>query len=229
MTELFQYDSCSDAVTNAGIYLAKQLSDSSGQILLLLSGGSSLNPVHNAFKQVNQDIVKRTDLAQIDERFVDINSADSNWKTIRKVTGSAYDNFDKKVAILECGDTPEDAVITYEMELNGLLESADYIIGVYGFGADGHIAGIKPTQHPEDFMRFLDGRLAVSYKAPDFIRITTTHSVLTRIDEAIVFGCGPDKIRQLEKFNESTLAPHIQPMQLFKDLKHATFFIGETV
>jgi 6-phosphogluconolactonase/glucosamine-6-phosphate isomerase/deaminase len=109
-----------------------------------------------------------------------------------------------------------------------MLASADYVIGVYGFGVDGHIGGMKPTSHPEDFMRFLDGRLAVSYAAPDFRRITTTHAVLTRMDEAVVFGCGPDKLKQMNIFNSTDIPPHTQPMQLLKDLKHATFFIGDT-
>jgi 6-phosphogluconolactonase/glucosamine-6-phosphate isomerase/deaminase len=101
MTELFQYPNCPDTVKAAGAYLLKQINASSGQILLLLSGGSSLNAVRETFKVIKPEVVNRIDLAQIDERFVDIDDQDSNWRVIKDVTGDSFAHFDKKVSIRE--------------------------------------------------------------------------------------------------------------------------------
>lgn len=227
MTELFEYTTCADAVVAAKEYLVKQLDASEGHILLLLSGGSSLNPVREAFKELDDETISRIDIAQIDGRYVDIGAEGSNWRQIKEALGNKLGKADTKLAFLNTGDAPEDIAITYEMELTSLLESADFIIGVYGVGTDGHIAGMLPTKSPEDFTHFLDGRLVVDYKAPDYVRMTTTQELITRLDEAVVFACGPAKVKTIEKL-EDNLPAHKHPVQLLKDAKRATLFIGET-
>lgn len=226
MTELFAYKTCADAVVASSDYLQKQLNDAEGQILLLLSGGSCLNPVREAFKRLDDENLKRIDLAQIDGRYVDIGAEGSNWRQIKEALGVKLNKLDTKLALLNTGDEPEDIAIAYEMELNGLLESADYTLGIYGIGPDGHIAGMLPTAHPEEFTRFLDGRLVVDYEAPDFVRMTTTQALLTKLDEAVVFACGPAKNAALERLNED-LPPHKHPAQLLKDAERVTIFLGE--
>lgn len=227
MTELFEYTTCADAVTAAKAYLVKQLSASDGHILLLLSGGSSLNPVREAFKELDDDTLARIDIAQIDGRYVDIGAESSNWRQIKEALGSKLDKVDTKLSLLNTGDTPEDIAIAYEMELTALLGSDDTVIGVYGIGTDGHVAGMLPTRHPEEFTRFLDGRLVVDYQAHDFTRMTTTHALMTKLDEAIVFACGPAKVAAVEKINED-LPSHKHPAQLLKDVQRVTIFVGET-
>jgi 6-phosphogluconolactonase/glucosamine-6-phosphate isomerase/deaminase len=130
------------------------------------------------------------------------------------------------MAILNQGDSPEDMAIAYEMELRSLLEATDETIGVYGVGKDGHIAGMLPAKNPEDFTKFLDGRLVVNYPGKDFVRITTTQPLITKLKEIIVFACGQDKVKAIEKINED-LEPSEHPAQLFKDANRATIFLGE--
>jgi 6-phosphogluconolactonase/glucosamine-6-phosphate isomerase/deaminase len=226
MTELFQYETCTDAVLAAKDYLLKQLNESEGHILLLLSGGSCLNPVREAFKELDDETLGRIDIAQIDGRYVDIGAEGSNWRQIKEALGKKLDKTDTQLAFLNTGDEPEDIAITYEMELTALLENADEVIGFYGIGTDGHIAGMLPTKDPEEFTRFLDGRLVVDYEAPDYVRLTTTLELITRLDEAVVFACGPEKVRAVAKLDEN-LPPHKHPAQLLKDAKRATIFIGE--
>lgn len=227
MTELFEYTTCVDAVKAAKDYLLKQLNESEGHILLLLSGGSCLNPVREVFKQLDKDTLSRIDIAQIDGRYVDIGAEGSNWRQIKEALGSKLDKTDAKLAFLNTGDAPEDIAISYEMELTSLLGSADYVIGIYGVGTDGHIAGMLPTKNPEDFTRFLDGRLVVDYEAHDYVRMTTTQELITRLDEALLFACGPAKVQTIEKLDKN-LPAHKHPLQLLKDAKRATIFVGET-
>lgn len=226
MTELFQYAKCADAVAAAKDYLVRQLSSADGHILLMLSGGSSLAPIQEAFKELSDDTLSRIDIAQIDARYVDIDAESSNWHRIKEALGSKLDKTDTKLIFLNTGNAPEDITIAYEMELNALLGSADTVIGVYGVGADGHVAGMLPTEHADDFAKFLDGRLVVDYQAPDFIRMTTTQALMTRLGEAIVFACGPDKVAAIEKINQD-LPPHKHPAQMLKDVERVTIFLGK--
>lgn len=226
MTELFKYAGCPDAVLAAKDYLVKQINDSEGNILLLLAGGSCLNPVREAFKELDDETISRIHVAQIDGRYVDIGAEGSNWRQIKEAIGPKLNKTASQLVLLNTGDAPEDIAITYEMELTALLENADYTIGVYGVGADGHIAGMLPTKNPEDFTHFLDGRLMVNYDAPDYTRMTTTLELINRMDEAVVFACGPAKAQAIERLNED-LPPHKHPLQLLKDAERATIFVGQ--
>ncbi|HEX9679443.1 MAG TPA: 6-phosphogluconolactonase [Candidatus Saccharimonadales bacterium] len=226
MTELFEYKTCADAVKAARDYLLEQLKASDGNIVLLLSGGSSLNPVKEAFKLLDDETVGRIQLLQVDERYVDLSSSDSNWRQIKRALGSKFKRLASSAGMLTRGEDAEDIAITYEMEIRELLAGADETIGVYGVGADGHIAGMLPTKQPEEFTRFLDGRLVVDYQAHDFVRITTTGALVTKLNELIVFACGPQKTAAVERIDQR-LQPHEHPAQMLKDAARVKLFIGE--
>jgi 6-phosphogluconolactonase/glucosamine-6-phosphate isomerase/deaminase len=225
MTELFQYKSAEDAISAAADYLAKQLEDSQGNVLFLLSGGSSLNPVRVAFKKLSDDTVRRLYIAQIDERLAE-NGEPTNWSQIEKALGGKLSRTAGQLAMLFDGGEPDDDAIAYEMELRSLLETADEVIGIYGVGEDGRLGGILPSKEPENFTQFLDGRLTVAYQAADFTRITTTAALLSRLNEAIVFACGPNKVKTIERINKD-LPANRHPVQLLKDAKRASLFVAE--
>ncbi len=223
-----QYESCQDAVVGASEYLARQLKESEGSIALLLSGGSSLNPVREAFKSLDDKVLGRIHIAQIDGRFVDIDDEASNWRQIKDALGSNLKKVASTLVMLRQGVGAEDIAIAYEMQLRELLAAADEKIGVYGIGADGHIAGMMPTKSPEDFTKFLDGRLVVNYQSHDFVRITTTQPLLTRLDEVILFACGQEKIKAVDKLNDD-LSPREHPAQILKDAKRVNIFVAAEV
>lgn len=225
MTELFQYKSAKEAIDGAADYLVKQLEDSQGNVLLILSGGSSLNPVREVFTKLKDATLARIHVAQIDERYAEDGQL-NNWRQIEDALGGRLNRTAGQLAMLLDGDEPDDAAIAYEMELRGLLETADEIIGIYGVGDDGSLSGMLACKQPEDFTHFLDGRMVVSYKAADDSRLTTTAALLSRLDEAIVFGCGPSKVKTIERLNKD-FPPHRHPVQLLKDAKRASIFIGE--
>jgi len=226
MTELFEYKTLNANIKAAGDYLLKQLNESTGNILLLLSGGSSLNPVREAFAHLDKAVLKRIHIAQIDALVVGEDDELSNWRQIKDALGQDLAKTGRQLAIISLGDEPEDMAIAYEMELEALLNMADYVIGVYGVGDDGRVAGMLPTSQPENFTPFLDGRLVVNYEAADYQRITTTHELMVRLDEAVVFASGPNKVKMVEKIN-ADLPPNKSPVQLFKDVARTTIFLGE--
>jgi len=225
MTELFQYKTAKDAISAAADYLVKQLEDSQGNVLLLLSGGSSLNPVREAFKRLKDETVSRLHIGQIDERY-EANGELNNWRQIEEAIGGKLKRCAGLLAMLSDGDEPDDAAIAYEMELRALLETADEVVGVYGVGEDGSLGGILATKEPQDFTHFLDGRMVVAYQTADNTRITTTAALLGRLDEAIVFAHGPAKVKAVERINKE-LPSHRHPAQLLKDAKRVSLFVSE--
>ena len=226
MTELFEYKTSAATVKAAGDYLLRQIKESSGNILLLLSGGSSLNAVREAFSRLDKGTLKRIHIAQIDSLIVPETDEFSNWRQIKEALGDKLDQVASSTRIFNMGDDPEDMAIAYEMELDSLLSMADYAIGIYGVGMDGRVAGMLPSASPEDFTQFLDGRLVVDYKAADYQRVTTTESLIVRLDEAVVFASGLQKVRMVEKIDKN-LPIHKSPIQMFKDAKRTTIFLGE--
>lgn len=226
MTELFSYKDLTSAVTAASDYLLKQIKDASGNVLLLLSGGSSLNPVKKAFESLDKAQLGRLRLAQVDALVVPEDDELNNGRQIREALAGKIEHTQGLIRVITLGDDAEDMAIAYEMELESLMSTADYVIGVYGVGTDGRVAGMLPAKTPEDFTPFLDGRLVVNYVAEDFERITTTHELIVRLDEAVIFAAGPEKAKQIDKINQS-LPVHKSPIQLFKDAKRATIFLAE--
>lgn len=227
MTELFAYDNRKSAIDAASDYLIKQLTASEGTILLILSGGSSLNPVREAFKKLDEATLSRISIAQVDGVYSSKEDISTNWRQIKTALGKKMYKTARQLCILNHGDYPEDIAITYEMELRALLESSDETIGVYGIGSDGRLGGMLPTKSPEDFTKFVDGRLVVDYQAEDNFRITTTQALLTMLDEAVVFVCGSDKKQALSQLDES-LPAYRHPAQFLKDAKRVTIFVGES-
>ena len=222
MTELFEYKTSAATVKAAGDYLLKQINESDGNILLLLSGGSSLNPVREALSRLDKNTLKRVHIAQIDSLIVPETDEFSNWRQIKEALGDKLNQVASATRIFNM----EDMAIAYEMELDSLLGMADYSIGIYGIGMDGRVAGMLPADSPEDFTQFLDGRLVVNYQAPDYERVTTTESLIAKLDEAIVFASGIQKVRMVEKIDKN-LPIHKSPIQMFKDTKRTTIFLGE--
>ncbi|HEX9594854.1 MAG TPA: 6-phosphogluconolactonase [Candidatus Saccharimonadales bacterium] len=226
MTELFEYKTLPSAVKAASDYLKKQINESSGKVLLLLSGGSSLNPVKEAFSSLDSKTLARIRLAQVDALLVPPEDELNNGRQIQEALGPNLDKTAGLTRVITMGDDGEDMAIAYEMELESMLNTSDYAIGVYGIGTDGRLAGMLPMRSPEDFTPFLDGRLVVNYVAADFERVATTQELLVRLDEVVVFATGPEKVKAVDKINQS-LPAHKSPTQLLKDAKRATIFLSE--
>jgi len=212
--KVIHHRTCQAAVTEAGRLLASEVSSAKSP-LLLLSGGSSLNAVKIMISRLNKKQLDNLVIGQIDERFVDSNSSDCNWKQIKEVF-RGHKKLDPEMSMLGNGEKPNEIASNYSAKLTDLIKKADKSIGLYGIGRDGHIAGMKPGRAAYQFTRFLDGRHVVKYKPPDFIRITTTTEVLVTLDRVVAVACGKDKHQAIADLDKE-IPPHIHPAQLLKD------------
>jgi len=221
--KIIEFNTCVGAVLDASDSLLKDIK-SAKRPLLLLSGGSSLNVARAMFEKLPKTTLGKLTVGQIDARFVSIDDPASNWLQIEKLPLPIND-LRGAVSILSMGEEPSEIAANYSARLEEMMEEADKIFGLYGIGPDGHLAGMLPQKNPEEFTRFVDGRLVVSYKARDFTRITTTDALLARLDKAYVFACGPQKAEAVAKLNED-LFPREHPAQFIKDAPEAIVYYG---
>jgi len=217
-----KYESCSEATDEAVARLIGAL-DHPVKTLFLLSGGSSLDVARKVFPKLKADQKRLITVAQIDERYGEPGHPDSNWNGIEEAVGS-FDDYAGAVNILQGSGSIEEDTANYNARLRELLVENVMKIGLFGIGADGHVAGILPHEEA-DFMKYTDGRMVVNFQGTDFPRITTTSALMKVLDGAIVYACGENKEDTVDRLNK-TLLPHQHPAQLLKETNETWVYFG---
>ena len=98
------------------------------------------------------------------------------------------------------------------------LKLADYRIGLFGIGVDGHTAGILPNS-----LAIQCQDLVCSYDTSVFSRITITPKVIEKLDEAIVWAQGEEKWEVLKNL-EKNIDINLEPAQILKKVPLLTIF-----
>ena len=186
--------------TNLGDELARRLTtalESHRRVVWLVPGGSNISVSIEAMALLDAELTKKLVILQTDERYVPLDSPDCNWK---QLIGRGFNTKYARAYPMLTDDAPRDEVVQRYMQVVVReFATADYIIGQFGVGADGHIAGIKP-QSPASMTQ----ELVVGYQAEDFNRVTLTFTALSQIDEAVTFMYGADKQPVLDTLAEGT-------------------------
>jgi 6-phosphogluconolactonase len=193
------------------------------KVLWLLSGGSNISVEMDVLAQLKHATRHNLTISMIDERFVPIDSPNSNWH-----------------ALLDAGLTGEKArleppIINWELGLRSaatdwaerlqkVLGEADVVIGQFGIGADGHTAGILPHTKGVHEVE----QLVVGYKGKDFERLTTTSSLFARLDLAAVVAMGTSKKPVLERM-QGDISAEDQPAQLLLQAKELIVYTDQEV
>jgi 6-phosphogluconolactonase/glucosamine-6-phosphate isomerase/deaminase len=199
-------------------YLATTISShlaSGEKVLWILSGGSGGKVCAEVSKRLTVPLDNLITTLS-DERYVPLNDPDENWKqlvdygfsvpgalTYRPIHGK-----DRTTTAHELGEFIEKA-----------YQDADYKIGLFGIGADGHTAGIKPGTTAVE----ADG-WATGFTGNDFERITMTFNAIKQLDEIVVQAMGTDKAPVLKQLLNEDIDSKIQPAQVLKSVKTSTLF-----
>ena len=109
----------------------------------------------------------------------------------------------------------------YEHELKSAFENAISVIGQFGMGTDGHIAGIVPGS-PADNDSL--NSLVVGYVSQPFTRITLTFNGIRRINSAFLLAYGSDKHQQLDRLINQDLPLTEQPAQIIKEVRESYLY-----
>lgn len=180
--------------------LAKALGDALDQnnrVVWLIPGGSNIEISVKAMRLLDESLTSKLVIMQTDERYLKLSSPDCNWYQL-KTAGLDLKQATPYPILLDDNESILEATKRYHKTIQEQFDSADYIIGQFGIGADGHTAGIKPNSEAANSKQFVAG-----YQAEDFSRITMTFPAISRLNAAYTFAFGSDKKSVLGQLKSS--------------------------
>jgi 6-phosphogluconolactonase len=162
-------------------------------INVALSGGSTPIPILTILKEysLNWDCFN---FFLVDERFVDTNSSESNFKNINEYFFKFISS--KSFSILQENLTLDELVNSYRKKIKeNLVFTAPNLpkfdMIILGMGADGHTASLFPNSKA---LNEKDAFIVKNYIPQlDSFRITLTFPTLLNCDEVIVLSKGSEK------------------------------------
>jgi 6-phosphogluconolactonase/glucosamine-6-phosphate isomerase/deaminase len=151
-------------------------------VLWLVPGGSAIELAAAVSQGLTAHDTSKLTVSLTDERYGLVGHADSNWQQL----GQA--GFHIPGAQMQPVLTGADIAATtqaFASFTDAMLETADYRLGFFGIGPDGHTAGILPGSPAVD-----SPAAAVAYDGGQFQRITMTPAAIRQLDEAVVYAVG---------------------------------------
>lgn len=208
-------------------YIAERIINSlhaGQQVLWLVPGGSAIQVAAAVAERLQGKDLRLLTVSLTDERYGPVGHADSNWQQLLdagfELPGASL------VPVLEKGEDRALATEQFGDSLRGLLRQADYTLGLFGIGADGHTAGILPDSMALDAEGY-----AATYDGGGYQRITMTPTAIRQLDEAVVYSRGEAKWPVIDAFAQE-VPVHTQPAQLLKEIPLLTIcndHIGDAV
>lgn len=189
------------------------------RVLFFVTGGSSIavgTKVAQILEAKNEEkLMQNLSITLTDERYGILGHKDSNWHQLLQydfsIKGAHF------IPILT-GDDSRTTVQKFIKNLEQELGIAEYKIGLFGVGKDGHTAGILPGSEAVN-----SKELACGYKTETFERITITPKVIEGLDEIVVWTQGEDKWPILENLRKNINIMK-QPAQILKQVPLLTIF-----
>jgi 6-phosphogluconolactonase/glucosamine-6-phosphate isomerase/deaminase len=192
-------------------------------VLWLVPGGTAIAIAAKTAERLNTAKLNlsRLYISLTDERWGAPEHSDSNYSQLQlagfMVPGSNIYN------VLNGNSALEDTNM-FNRWLKARIDDCDYKLGLFGMGADGHTSGILPHSKA-----LSSTQLAEFYDGGQYIRITTTARLISRLDLAVVYSADKEKEPALIKLKQ-TVDPALQPVQLLKKAKELVIFndsVGE--
>ncbi len=185
------------------------------RVLFFMAGGSSISVAVKVAELLREHPHQNLTITLTDERYGPSDHFNSNY----------FQLLEKGFNLPEAKLIPvlidDDRNITTEKFIKILeeeLKLADYRIGLFGIGVDGHTAGILPNS-----LAIQCQDLVCSYDTPVFSRITITPKVIEKLDEAIVWAQGEEKWEVLKNL-EKNIDINLEPAQILKKVPLLTIF-----
>jgi len=193
------------------------------KVLWLVCGGSNIPisaEVLNLMKaeldkEGKRHMLKGVTVMLTDERYSSINHPDSNWRQLR----DAGFDFEAVTTIpVLVGVSFDETTKLFGINLRDAWGNNDVVIGQFGIGPDGHIAGVLPRT-----IGVASPGTVVSYEAGKFRRITITLATIEKLDYAYVFVYGESKKDAMNGLHEE-LTMEAQPAQVLKKVKEVVVY-----
>ncbi len=185
------------------------------QVLWFVSGGSSIPLEVDVSRKIKEFSPGKLVVTLADERYGLIDHSNSNWYKLKNL-GFKIDG--AKLVPFLVGKDISTTTLETRLKLKDELSTAEYKIGVFGVGIDGHTAGILPRS---DSVR--SNELVCTYETDLHDRITITPKTIAMLDEAIVYAMGEIKWQVIENL-KLDIPVADQPAQILKQIPLLTIF-----
>ncbi len=206
---------------NLDVVLANTLNEAltmHKKVVWLVSGGSNVAISVAASKQIMPELRHKLVVMQLDERYVPMESENCNWQ---QLLTAGFDVAKSHVYPVLANDAMslENTVQRYEAIVKMEFEQADYIIGQFGVGNDGHVAGILP-----ETAAVTASGMVCGFKGFDFERVTLTFDGLRAVDKALVFAAGESKLPALHRLKNGEQSIEKLPARIFEQIEDSTIY-----
>lgn len=185
-------------------------------VLWLVPGGSAMKVATQVLANLEDADTSKLCITLTDERYGRPGHPDENWSQLGQMgfnvsTINAY-------RVLR-GEDAETTAQDFGDKLQRLFATYDYKIGLFGIGADGHTAGIKPHT-----VAVTSDEYAAQFEGADFARVTMTPRAVTELDEVVAYAHGADKHEVLAQLLSEDVSLVDQPAQVLKTVPTSTLF-----
>lgn len=169
------------------------------RVLWLISGGSNVAPEVEIMSRLREQCggnLTQLTVLPMDERYGERGHAGSNTQMLREA------GFDPGAATwidVLARNMPFDQTIDFYNDVAATtLSSAQVVIGQFGMGDNGHVAGVQP----ESPAATADETTVAGFTWSDYDRLTLTPRALKRIDAGYLLAYGPSKKEALQRLQE---------------------------
>jgi 6-phosphogluconolactonase/glucosamine-6-phosphate isomerase/deaminase len=192
------------------------------KVLWLVPGGSNIPISVEIMKTVAQattgTILNNLSVSLTDERYGPLGHPDSNWK---QLYDAGFVHTGPKTEVLHEDMPLEDTVKLYSENIEQLFSSHDHIVGQFGIGEDGHIAGVLPGT-----IGTTSTEAVVGYQSEKFTRISLTLSTLAQIHSAYAFVFRESKKKVIEKLH-TDVDLNEMPSQILKKIPKSIVYTDQ--
>lgn len=196
-------------------------------VLWLVCGGSNISTQVAVMKLLcveKPELLTQLTILPMDERYGEPGHTDSNYRQMKE---AGFSPGTAKWHDVLAGNLPLAETVEHYGELvEDSFAAAQFVIGTFGMGADGHTAGVLPNSPAVTD----DEATVVGYEAPGFTRLTITPSWLIRCNVAYVLAYGEAKAKALTNLKAHALCLEDMPAGLHYDIAEVTVYndyIGE--
>ena len=185
-------------------------------VLFFVTGGSSVSVGSKVAELLAREKLDNLTIMLTDERYGPLNHKDSNWYRLTQKGFSLPGAVSIPILI---GEDIDITTEKFNRVLEKEFEKAEYKIGSFGIGPDGHTAGILPSSVAVE-----SKDLACHYNTPTFSRITITPITIQKFDEVVAWVQGKAKWGVMEDLEKKDIEIIKQPAQILKKIPLLTIF-----
>lgn len=188
------------------------------KVLWLIPGGSNISASVAIMDRLDDSLTSNLTTLLTDERYGLFGHPNSNATQL--LTAGFKNKLSTNITVLTPANLSlEETAKSYNQKAINAFKSNDIVIGQFGIGTDGHIAGILPHSPATTSTNFVEG-----YNANEFIRLTLTFEALRQINIAYAFVFGDNKQIALDRLHDEEISTSDQPAQILKKIPEVYIF-----